>query len=343
MPKPSRLADIAKACGVSTAAVSRILNGDRRFSARPEVRKKVQETAQHLGYVPDLSARNLNRRHTGIVGMFGSPYTHIGRGLNDQILDGVASVLHGSDHDLFYEVSRREPGASPLPFWRFDGAILLQSPQKQVVEELDRRRVPYVCVNEKIETAAACVLTDDVHGMELALEHLYGWGHRTIGYANAHSSYFTHYSIADRHNTLVAWAKKHKVALARGHDRPFDTPEVFLREAVVQDHATALITYDHRHVVSILGAAQAMGLVVPRDLSLICFNDEFPVDQLFPGITSIAISGERMGRLAAESLLKAVAWSAAPSQTEKPRCETLTVSETLVVRGSTAAPREGKR
>lgn len=349
MPKPSRLSDIAKACGVSTAAVSRILNDDRRFSARPEVRRKVKEAAQRMGYVPDLSARNLNRRRTGIVGMFGSPYTRLDRGLNDQILDGAAKILHGSDYDLFYEISRREPGTSPLPFWRFDGALLLQAPQQQVVAELDRREVPYVCVNEKAGDFAAAVLTDDVQGMQLALEHLYGLGHRTIGYANANSSYFPHYSVPDRHNTLVAWARKHKVALARRHDQSFDSPEVFLREVVLEDHATAVITYDHVHAVAILGAAQALGLAVPRDLSLVCFNNEFPVDQLHPGLTAIAVSGQRMGRLAAECLVKAMAepspvalGSATPSSGADGRT-VLTVPEALVVRGSTAAPRDSRR
>lgn len=336
MPRPSRLADIAKACGVSTAAVSRILNGDRRFSARPEVRRQVQETAHKMGYVPDLSARNLNRRKTGIVGMFGSPYTHLGRGINDQILDGAAAVLHGSDHDLFYEVARRQPGAAPLPFWRFDGAILLQAPQPQVIAELDRRRVPYVCVNEKIDSAAAAVVSDDAQGMELALEHLYGLGHRTIGYANAHGSYFAHYSISERHSTLLAWAKKRKVTLARGHDRPFESPEIFVRD-VLADRATAIITYDHVHAVGILGAAQALGLSVPRDLSLICFNDEFPVAQLYPGLTAIGVSGDRMGRLAAECLLKAMT-EPAPAAGKDERT-VLTVPETLVVRGSTAVPK----
>jgi LacI family transcriptional regulator len=323
---------------VSTAAVSRILYGDTRFSVRAEVRRKVQETAHQMGYVPDLSARNLNRRRTGIVGMFGSPHTRIGRGVNDQILDGAAKVLHGSDYDLFFEISRREPGGPPLPFWRFDGAILLQAPQEQVVAELDRRQVPYVCANENVGKAAAAVVTDDAQGMQLALEHLYGLGHRTIGYANAHSSYFAHYSIRDRHSTLLNWTRKHKVTLARRHDQSFDSPEVFLREVVLDDHATAVITYDHQHAVAILGAAQALGLAIPRDLSIVCFNDEFPVDQLYPGLTAIAVSGQRMGRLAAECLVKAMA-SPAPAA----ECTVLTVPETLVVRGSTAAPREGKK
>jgi LacI family transcriptional regulator len=333
MRKPSRLADIARECGVSTAAVSRILNGDRRFSVRPEVRQHVQETAHRLGYVPDLSARNLNRRKTGIVGMFGSPYTNLGHGINQQILDGVARTLHRCDYDLFFEVTRRQPGASPLPFWRFDGAILLQAPQPQIVEELERRQVPYVCVNEKTGKPAAIVLTDDVHGMELALEHLHALGHHTIAYANARSSYFPHYSIAERHSTLLAWAKRHKVTLARGHDRPCDLPEVFLREAVLEDHATAVIVYDHMLAVAILGAAQTLGLAIPHDLSLVCFNDEFPVGQLYPGLTAIAVAGHQMGQLAADCMLKAIA---SPATTEP---AVLTVPESLIVRGSTAAPK----
>ena len=56
------ITDVARLCGVTPATVSRVLNGKQKFSASEAVRQKILETARKLGYVPDLAARNLNRR-----------------------------------------------------------------------------------------------------------------------------------------------------------------------------------------------------------------------------------------------------------------------------------------
>src|SRR5205814_1862148 len=108
-------------------------------------------------------------------------------------------VLHAGGYDVFFELGAATGAGPALPFWRFDGAILMQAPKPETVTELDRRRVPYVCVNERVGNPAAHVLADDVMGMNRALEHLMQLGHRRIAYANARASYFSHYSVTDRY------------------------------------------------------------------------------------------------------------------------------------------------
>src|SRR4051794_38748989 len=172
------LTDVARLCGVTPATVSRVLNGKKKFSTSDAVREKILETARKLGYVPDLAARNLNRGQTRIIGLFSSPQTHVAEGINESLLEGMAEVLHAGGYDVFFELSSSNRAEKALPFWRFDGAILMQSPLAETVTELDRRRVPYVCVNEKVGKPAAFVLADDVMGMNRALEHLHQLGHK---------------------------------------------------------------------------------------------------------------------------------------------------------------------
>ena len=169
MAKRTRLEDIAKLCGVSTATVSRILNKHSDFSASAEVRKRVLETTARVGYAPDLAARNLNRKQTNLIGVFASPFTHFSQGINEPLMDGIAEVVHAHNFDAFFEISRQAPAANALPFWRFDGAILLQSPPPEITTALDTRKVPYVSLNEVIGKPVSTVLADDVMGTELAL------------------------------------------------------------------------------------------------------------------------------------------------------------------------------
>lgn len=324
-----RLQDIASACNVSTATVSRILNGDTSFSVRPDVRRKVRDAARDLGYVPDMAARNLNRRETRIVGVFGSPFTHFSTGVNEGILDGLGELLHASQYDVFYQVTPRWREGPSVPFWRFDGAILLQAPLPEAVVELNRRKVPYVCVNENVGHPVSAVLADDVQGMRLAVEHLSQLGHRRIAYANRLTDYFPHHSVEDRHNTLQSLAGRSGLSLVAGHDAPFTSAVDFVKNA--RHHgATAIITYDHRIAVAVHGAAHELKIAIPREMSLLCFNDEFPVAELRPAVTAVTVAGKTMGQIAAGALIQAIRGSRPDGTT------IIRVPESLVTRASTA-------
>ena len=328
------ITDVARICGVTPATVSRVLNGKKKFSTSDAVRQKILETAQKLGYVPDLSARNLNRRATRIIGLFASPQTHVAEGINESLLEGIAEDLHAGGYDVFFEL-----GSSmlkdPLPSWRFDGAILMQQPRAETVTELDRRRVPYVCVNERVGSGVANVLADDAMGMTRAVEHLAQLGHKKIGYANARATYFSHYSVTERYETLLNVAAARGMRVVGGHDVPFSSATYFLRTAVKEGGATAVITYDHHIGVMLVGAAPTLGQRIPQDFSLICFNDVFPVSLLPPPLTAVAVSGREMGRMGADLLLNSLV---GPSQIPELATREIRLPEDLVVRASTAPP-----
>jgi LacI family transcriptional regulator len=324
------ITDVAKLCGVTPATVSRVLNGKKKFSASTAVRERILATAQKLGYAPDLAARNLNRSETRIVGLFASPQTHVSEGINESLLEGISDVLHAGGYDVFFELSGVV--GRPLPFWRFDGAVLMQAPRASTVAELDRRRVPYVCVNERVGQPVAHVLTDDAMGMTRALDHLHQLGHRRIAYANARATYFNHYSVTERYETLLAGVRDRGMLLADGHDAPFSSGSDFLRSAIVNGGATAVITYDHHIAVTLVGAAGGLGLSIPKRFSLICFNDVFPVALMPPPLTAVSVSGREMGRLGADLLLNNLL---APKE---PKGREIRVPEDLIVRGSTGPP-----
>ncbi|HEX3358363.1 MAG TPA: LacI family DNA-binding transcriptional regulator [Tepidisphaeraceae bacterium] len=332
MNRRPTITDVAKVCGVTAATVSRVLNAKQKFSTSEAVREKILSTARKMGYVPDLAARNLNRQSTHIIGVFSSPRTHIAEGINESILDGIAAVMHPSGYDVFFELSSADSSRSPLPFWRFDGAILLQLPKPEIVTELDRRRVPYVCVNEKVGNPVAHVLADDVMGASRALEHLVQIGHRKIAYANALATYFTHYSVTERYETILGHMKQHGLELVAGHDTPMSSATDYLRMTVQERGATAIITYDHHIAVMLVGAAYRLGIRIPDEFSLICFNDVFPVGLMAPPLTAVTVSGREMGRIGADLLLGNLLAKKSTTMKE------IRVPEDLIVRGSTAPP-----
>ncbi|MGE5612240.1 MAG: LacI family DNA-binding transcriptional regulator [Bacillota bacterium] len=322
------LCDVAKLSGVTPATVSRVLNKKAKFSVSEAVRERILAAANRLGYAPDLAARSLNAQRTQIIGIFTSPQTHVAEGIYELLLDGIAEVLRASEYDVFFDLSAARKHA--IPFWRFDGAVLLQSPPMEMVAELDRRRVPYVCVNEKLGNPVAQVLADDRMGMRSVVEHLHQLGHRRIAYANARATYLSHYSVTERYEALLELADKLDLELVRGHDAPFCSASEFLRDTVLVDRATAVITYDHHIAVSLVGAAHAMNIRIPEDLSLICFNDVFPVSLMPPPLTAVSVSGREMGRIGAGLLLNRLGQAKPPAGSTEIR-----VPEELIVRRST--------
>jgi LacI family transcriptional regulator len=333
IPGRVTLADVARLCDVTPATVSRVLNRQKKFSTSDAVRERIHATAEKLGYVPDLAARNFRRRETHIVGVFANPLAHVTEGINESLLEGVAEVLHTAGYDVFFDL-RSSPNAT-FPNWRFDAAILLQQPRTEIIAELDRRRVPYVCVNEQASGAAANVLADDRMGMERALQHLFQLGHKKIAYANARSAHAHHYSVSERYEALLSGAAARGMAVSPDHDMPMTSPSKFLRTVIREGGATAVVTYDHQLAVMLVGAAQEMHLRIPGDFSLICFNDVFPVALLPPPLTAVAVSGRAMGRQGAELLLNRLI-SPAAGPDAMPR--EVRVPEDLVVRASTAPP-----
>jgi LacI family transcriptional regulator len=96
---------------------------------------------------------------------------------------------------------------------------------------------------------------------------------------------------------------------------------------------TALMVYTHRMAVKLLQILWEAGIQVPRDLSVGTFSNAYPVEDVIPPLTTMALPTEEMGRAAAELVLEQIdTGSQAPARR-------LVLKETLVVRRSTAAPR----
>ena len=97
--------DIAKLTGVSHSAVSYVLNGKGRVSE--ETRRRILETAQEIGYVPNRNARNLAKKVYGKIGLFipGLEYLKTSFFFNN-LVSGVLSVVEQTGNDLFLGLTK---------------------------------------------------------------------------------------------------------------------------------------------------------------------------------------------------------------------------------------------
>lgn len=327
--------EIASRCGVSEATVSRVLNSNYKhgFSVREEVRQRITSVADTLGYRPNLAAKNLVQKKTQMVAILGCDIVLGWPGnIYQTIINASVQTLHVHGYDACLTVPNLEQDDTELPSWKVDGAIVLQECSQETIEVMERINLAYVVINGVGGPSCSSVIPDDIDGTQRAIRHLMDLGHRRIAYAGPTHEHKRHRSIGDRHDTYLSELSKHGLEPIPGHDKVFRSAPAFLASAAVKHHATAILAYDHVEALKILHGAHMLDIQIPKQVSLVCFNDEYLCDIVTPPLTTVAVPSRQMGRLAARMLLK---------QLESPEDylpECIKLSQDLVIRSSTAPP-----
>ncbi|MFA5293612.1 MAG: LacI family DNA-binding transcriptional regulator [Phycisphaerae bacterium] len=326
---------VAAHCGVSEATVSRVLNGNYKngFSVRKEVRQRITEVADALGYRPNLAAKNLVRRQTKMAAILGCD-TVLGwpGNIYQTIINASVRALHIRGYDVCITVPNLEKSNTELPSWRVDGAIVMQECSRQTIEAMEKTGLAYVVINGPCGPSGSSVIPDDIDATRRAISHLMDLGHRRIAYAGPTSSHKEHRSIKDRHDTYLSCLTGHGLEPITGHDTVFRSAPAFLASAVLKHQATAILAYDHVEALKILHGAHMLDIQIPKQVSLICFNDEYLCDVVTPALTTIGVPLRQIGRIAAQTLLKQIE----SPEDYSPEC--IKLSQDLIIRASTAPP-----
>lgn len=327
---------IANECGVSVATVSRVLNGNFKngFSVRQELYDRITAIADELGYRPNLAAQNLAQHRTNIIAFLGLN-TSFGWPTNIYQLTCETTIrfFQNKGYNICTAAPNLERDNTELPPWRVDGVVVIQECSPETIEEMERTHLPYVVINGTGGPSCSTVVPDDVDATRRAMDHLLGLGHKSIAYAGPSVEHRHHASIAQRHDTYLSVLKSCQLQPVLGYDQPFTSGLDFLVSAVLKQKATAIVAYDHVIAMKILHDANILNIEIPKQVSLICFNDEKLCDLVVPPLTTVGVPSARMGMVAAEMLLKKI-----ESPKEKSPSECVRLQEDLVIRASTAPP-----
>ncbi len=331
----STIHDVARVAGVSKATVSRALRGLPRVS--PDTRARVLRTAAELNYVASPNAASLASGKTGVVAVVVPFMT---RWYFAELLSGAETVLrdHGY-HVLLFDLgvdgsTRGLILHEQLLLKRVDGVLVLSLDlMDSEWRMLSALRVPVVTVGVRTQHWP-CVRIDDVETARIAVRHLIGLGHRSIGHVGGDHAHAAHFSTPidrragyeevlaaaglrhdPRHVTDCDWTARGGVAAAqplfRGPERP-----------------TAIFAASDEIAMGVLHAARQHGLRVPDDLSVVGIDDH---DLSFThDLTTVAQQVPEQGHAAGEILLDALRRGGHPGPEQG-----LTSPTALVVRNST--------
>jgi DNA-binding LacI/PurR family transcriptional regulator len=347
--KPVRLADVAKAAGVSHGTASNVFS--RPEIVREEVRERVKAAAEKLGYGgPDPKGRLLRAGKVNAIGVaaawelsyfFEDPFARVVMAGIAQECDrtgaGISLVSATNDEHLAWNIQ------SAL----VDGFIVFCSEDGSRVVQLAReRKLPFVTLDfSEVDQTISSLGIDDEAGARVAAEHLIELGHRRIailalpiadeGYGPttpAHVSSAIYSGTRDRMRGYAEALGRHGFDVGDLTIYETDNDEESTRAGMEYIFSsdrppTAILAMSDRMALAALEWLAARGISVPGDVSVVGFDGVPEGEASDPPLTTIAQPMAEMGRRAVEMIL---------SFDGTIRRETLDVE--LIVRGSTAPP-----
>jgi LacI family transcriptional regulator len=330
------VSDVARLAGVSTATVSRTLNAPRMV--RSEVRERVTAAVEKLGYIPNDSARALRQNQTRLIGVvvptlsyalyadfFASLQTTLAK-------NGYFALLTTSDYDLHVEAEQ----ASKLIRQGAQGLVLVgRLREKRLANLLAVSRIPYV--NTYVADAGdseGAVGFDNAGAVREAVEYLVSLGHRQIAMLSGVTSKRNDRAIA-RLSGFTAAIRSHQLDSGSWvAEAPYTIEggrsalrQLFSREL----HPTAIVCGSDMLAIGALQECKARSIQVPREMSIIGFDDLEIAAHLDPPLSTVEVPSVEMGKTAGEYIIALCSGAAPPERT---------VLETrLIIRETTAKPR----
>jgi LacI family transcriptional regulator, galactose operon repressor len=331
------LKELGRLAGVHPSTVARVLNGDPRQRVSTEVRQQILTLAHDRGYQPNVVARSLRTKRSSVVGTLipdiSNPFFALMfRGIEDALAERDISVILANTDD---DSVREARGISMMRGRQVDGLILATARRHDpFIDQLTAEHLPFVLVNRHTDPITPTVVVPaDYTGSIAAVEYLIGLGHRRIA----------HIAGSDEMSTGHARRSGYRDALDR-HGLAFDATllvEGSYREQGGYDAMRQLLALDEPptavFAVNDLAAAGAVRAIhesnwrVPRDISIIGFNDLSTAVQLTPRLTTMQLPLYEMGAKAGARLLDQLLDERPPTAPE-------IVAVSLVERDSTAPP-----
>lgn len=331
---------IAKMTGVSHSTVSRALRGSNLVAA--DTARYIQKVADEQGYLPSAAARSLKTRRTQALGVI---LSSIADPFFAEILFGIEEYAQQSNYSLLIAASQHDPLkerhiVQAMVEQRTDGLIICSSSFSQIqVSQLLLRGFPVVMVNQQAaENYNFSIYHDDLDGSSQVTRHLISLGHRRIAYlGNANSGRTTQDRTAgymaemDKHGLAVPADYVHHVA---GGD-PELGREALLHFLDLDEPPSALFCFNDMLAVGVLKGCKERGLDVPRQLSVVGFDNIAYSAFTTPSLTTFDQPKREIGREAARLLLDLLA----SDQAGLPQTRQVRVLQgRLLVRESTSAP-----
>src|SRR3954453_19969942 len=321
--------DVARAAGVAPSTVSRAFSRPGRVNAAPA--ERVRQVAEELGYRANPLARAPSTARSHMLALVVSDVTNP---FSSEIIRGAQTEAARAGYTLVLadaqESDRVERAALERALPSVDGVVLGGSRMSDSSIRMIAKQKPVVVLN-RVVVDVPCVVPDTATGMRSAVERLLRLGHDSLTYVAGPEA-----SWADgmRWRCLQDSAADLQLRVRRIGPFSPDVPGgVRAAEELAASPATAVIAYNDQVAIGLVRGLGVRGVQVPRDVSVVGFDNIGAAELITPGLTTIASPLRLQGATATKHLLAVI--EGAQSRTGAP----MVLPVRLVERGSTGQRR----
>ena len=308
------IVDVAKKANVSVATVSRVMNGN--YPVKAETKKRVLEVIEELHYIPNMQARELTQKKSATIGvvvpsinnMF---FPEVITGIENSLkLNSLSLVLACSNNDKDEEKSC----INNLLSRNVSGIIVVDPNTDNVKSKFYHnisKQTPFVFVNgHSVSTNISSVINDEAMGAGMALNYLLENNHKDILFVRGKDSYS--YDVKEKvyketMTDLNNFKPENIINIGNGNsgETVDNTINIFL-DILKTSSATAVFACNDLMAVGVLNACKKLNLDVPKDLSIIGYDNIDLSKFVEPKLTTIDQNMFLLGTNAATLLLEKI-------------------------------------
>jgi DNA-binding LacI/PurR family transcriptional regulator len=326
--------DIAKAAEVDPSTVTRALQDSERV--RAATRDKIKALAAEMGYVPNIAARTLVNRSSGLVGvvipdMTNPFFAELARGVKDEAIKHDLRVLISDTHG---EEAIERDAVNLFLELKVDGLLvpMARCPQ-QYYNDL-HPAIPIIHVNR--DDTEHCINCDTVGASEMIMDHLLDLGHRRIAFVRGPAPPGREPKMHAYRKALEAAGIPYEPDLIFTFDGNLEsTAKIAEQLCSLDELPTAIFAHNDVNAIALIHELRQRGISVPDDISVAGHDNIQMAGCIEPALTTVAWPMYELGQ-------ESVRYLYSLGHGKKPRKAKIPPPR-LIVRESTGAPRSARR
>jgi LacI family transcriptional regulator len=298
--------EVARAARVSTATVSRTINGSEKVTA--ETAERVRRAIEALKFYPNTNARALGSGRSSLYGLIISDITNpffpeLVKSFEDVAVQHGLEVLIANTN---YDKHRTEQCVARMLQRKVDGvAIMTSEMDEHLIEEFSSREIPLVFLDTgTVQKGISNIAIDYAAGVDAAVEYLRRLGHKSIAFISGPSDLT---SAQVRRKAFLASMKRKGLRPAKdlveeGNHRMDGGHNAMRRLLRKAAGPTAVLASNDMSAIGAMGAILEHGLKVPDDISVIGFDDIAMSEYTQPPLTTVRLPRAQIAKLAFRAL-----------------------------------------
>jgi len=320
--RPVTIIHVAEKARVSVKTVSRVMNDEPNVT--PDLKARVLAAVEKLGYSPSKAARTMGGSRSYLLVAFNDRKLTMDNWRSERANEWIDQMLYGamlrceqSGYHLMFELIDRESEhlerqvLATLSSLQPDGVILTppNCENPMILGVLKKRNIPFVRLNTPVRGQGPRVYMDDRAAAKQATRHLLGLGHRRIGMiAGDYRFASSAIRVEAFQATMQAAGIEVPEAWIQPGDFSADSGATCAKALLaLPEPPTAIMASNDQMALGAVGVAQAMGLKIPADLSILTYDDAIGVRLSVPPLTAVRQPVARMAETAADMLINASA------------------------------------